>query len=268
MAYSKVNWQYKDPTTVQKLNQMEDNSVEVTEHRIAGFELVYNDTTKVDVNPGVIEVDAVHISKTAVTTLTLATAADWWDGATDSYSGGLGWNYIGVDSSGNIKFLGENPPDKADTIGNTAGVLRYWFDSSLYWRVIGAVRVETDDTIASKFYQQGSWIFYDDARADNAVLVDGSATTWTDVDCSSFVPSFAELVTFNFQGKHSASIAEIWFRRNGSAAAESFQILSTSDTRGYVEIMTDSAQILEYIVQAATDDVSLFVYGFYIGGIR
>ena len=60
------------------------------------------------------------VSKTADTTLTFGTAGDWHDGATDSYSGGAGWCYVGVKSNGDLKLLGDNPAQKSDTSGNTA----------------------------------------------------------------------------------------------------------------------------------------------------
>jgi len=89
------------------------------------------------------------ISKTADTTLTFGTAGDWHDGATDSYSGGAGWSYVGVKSNGDVKLLGDNPAQKSDTSGNTAGYpYIYWHDGSNYWRVIGAVYVKTNNTLS------------------------------------------------------------------------------------------------------------------------
>ena len=86
------------------------------------------------------------ISKTADTTLTFGTAGDWHDGAADSYSGGAGWCYVGVKSNGDLKLLGDNPAQKSDTSGNTASYpFLYWYDGSNYWRVIGAVYVNTSN---------------------------------------------------------------------------------------------------------------------------
>jgi hypothetical protein len=117
----------------------------------------------------------------------MGTAADWHDGVQDSYSGGEGWCYVGVDSSGNIKFLGDNPPDETDTLGNSAGKLIYWNNSGTYWFVVGAVRIDTADIAAFEIHSYGRWS--GTRAANHSVLSSGSATSWTSIDLSSIVPA-------------------------------------------------------------------------------
>ena len=124
------------------------------------------------------------VSKTADTTLTYATAGDWWDGATDSYSGGYGWAYVGVKSNGDIKLLGTNAADKSDVAGNTAGYpFLYWYDTSNYWRVIGAVYVTTGN--------QNSFIIKTAGRRANCpltLIVENSQATYTSYSLAALCP--------------------------------------------------------------------------------
>ena len=124
------------------------------------------------------------ISKTADTTLTFGTAGDWHDGAADSYSGGAGWCYVGVKSNGDLKLLGDNPAQKSDTSGNTAGYpFLYWHDGSNYWRVIGAVYVNTSN--------QNSFIIKTMGRRANCpltLIVENSQSSYTSYSLAALCP--------------------------------------------------------------------------------
>lgn len=259
---------------VLKINDAEDapewGGAQLSDAILRGFELTYKTAADVYVEPGSLLNGTTLINTTARTTLTLATAADWWDGAVDSYAGGAGWCYIGVDVSGNIKLLGANPPDKADNAGNAVGTLLYWFDGTLYWRVIGALRVHTDDTILYKFYQQGNWIYYDDPILE---LDDGAETSFTDVDLASAVPALSQLIAVDVLTSVGNYTISVSLRRNGSVstngrmiAKDTTQAGGSAGAAGCAIIDTDSSQIIEYKVEAGTTD--LLIAGYYIGGIR
>ena len=221
-----------------------------------GFEIadVTNDDLTIVVQAGVLNHGSTKISKTANTTLTLATANDWWDGATDTYAGGAGWCYIGIDISGNVKLLGANPPDKADTSGNTAGTFYYWFDTSLYWRVIGAVKIDTDDKAhAQGHFQRGSKIMVD---VPSLVTDTSSAGTWSGAtSCAAFIPAISTMGAFGLYITH-ASGGEglgIWIRPNGTTwainIANGIGLDAATDMdyiSGQRQCATDGSQQIQY----------------------
>ncbi len=237
-----------------------------------GFELTYKTAADLYVEPGTLFNGITKINKTARTTLALATAADWWDGAADSYAGGAGWCYIGVNPSGDIKLLGANPPDKADTAGNTVGTLYYWYDGSVYWRVIGAVWVHTDNTMTKKWFQQKDTIYYD---APQQVSTSTSAS-WTAVDCSPAIPAIS---TSGYFGAHTYNLTNgmhIQIRRTGStggtANGNNIAGVTINNATG-VSIgggkwcATDGSQSIDVKHSSAASSGSVFVDG-YILNIR
>ena len=203
-----------------------------------GFEIAPYavDATAIIINAGVLNHGSTKISKTSNTTLTFATAADWWDGAADTYAGGAGWCYVGADVSGNIKLLGANPPDKADSAGNTDGTKYYWYDGSLYWRVIGAIRVDTDDKVGLEMHQTGNFVAMDVANFTF------NSAAFTDISLAAYVPAISRLVSM---GVDENSQGTVYIRPNGSAFATGIYcgILSQSLVIGLV--MTDATQVVE-----------------------
>lgn len=178
------------------------------------FELVYSNTTQVVVNPGILMHGTTQVSKTATTTLVLGTAADWWDGATDSYAGGAGWCYIGVRETGAIKLLGANPPDVADTSHNTDGNKYYWHDGTNYWRVLGAIRVNTSDLITVRFLQRGAWVYLDNYPTIASAVSAGSWSAAT--SCSSAVPGISRYAVFGVLAADNDTLAQIWIKAEGA----------------------------------------------------
>ena len=150
-----------------------------------GFEIMATDTdANFTVNAGKLMHGSTLISATADTTLTFATAGDWWDGATDSYSGGAGWAYVGVKSNGDIKLLGTNAADKSDVAGNTAGYpFLYWYDSSNYWRVIGAVFVNTSNQCGISIKTAGR-----QANCTMTLIAENSNSSWTSTSLAALCP--------------------------------------------------------------------------------
>ena len=164
---------------------------------VRGFELgdTADDDLTVIIQAGTLYHGIIEINKTSNTTLTFANAAHWWDGVQDTYAGGAGWNYIGVNPSGDIRFLGANAADKADTAGNTDGKKLYWFDGSVYWRVVGAVRMDTDDKIHVQHVttQRGDWIWF----AEFVKMIGGGAsgainTSKQELDLTPIMPAFGD----------------------------------------------------------------------------
>ena len=187
------------------------------DHYITGMELshITPDVTAITVDAGVVYVGATRVAKADETAIVMATGADWWDGAADNYTK-EDWCYIGVDIEANIKFLGLNPPDKSDTSGNTGGILRYWFDTTVpeYWRVIGRVRLNSSEELPYEFYQTGNTTYYVKSQS----FVCGAATSFTEVDLGRLVASIdveAYITDFN----STASTINSWrnAKNNGTA---------------------------------------------------
>ncbi len=150
-----------------------------------GWEIMATDTAaNFTVSAGKLMHGSTLISKTADVTLTFGTAGDWHDGATDSYAGGAGWCYVGVKSNGDVKLLGTNAADKSDVSGNTAGYpFLYWYDSSNYWRVIGAVYVNTSNQCGTGIKTAGR-----QANCQMTLIAENSNATWTSTSLATLCP--------------------------------------------------------------------------------
>jgi hypothetical protein len=171
---------------------------------------VYEDGTTCSVNAGKLCHGGTVISKAADTTLTFGTAGDWWDEEQDSYSGGIGWCYVGINGSGDVKLLGNNPPNRSDINGTTAGRLIYWYDTSVYWHVVGAFKINTSN--------QG-WIPM--IGHDRSVLTEynvavdgGTNTSWTAVNISAYVPAHARVVYGVASSNADTSYSDIYLASN------------------------------------------------------
>ena len=220
---------------------------------LRGFELVYSSTTAVIVNPGTMLHGSTLINTTATTTLTLATAANWYDGATHTYGSGAGWCYIGVNSLGDIKLLGANPPNKADTSGNTAGVFIYSYITTTYWRVIGVAWVTTGDVFLSGFLNDKDW-FYNN---DGGTAVTGVVTnSYSDFTCVVPYGTTIAKLTWSANGANDTLFS---FRVKGKTNAY-FSLMSPDSSygmRSVVDMPLNSSGIFEY----KNDNGSLYKYG-------
>ena len=239
-----------------------------------GFEIddVANDDLVIVVKAGVLHHGSKAITKTANVTLTLGTAADWWDGAADTYAGGAGWCYVGVDVSGNVKLLGANAPDKADVSGNTAGTLLYWYDSTLYWRVIGAVRIDTDDKAhAMGHIQNGNMVMFD---VPPNVTTTVSENTWSGA-LSCLIPAISNMGMFGMMlGDNDTSDSWMFIRPNGSTwstddengIGQSSTAGGAHDIGGQRLCATDSSQQIQLYNKdtGASDSTSVDVEGYFL----
>lgn len=109
-----------------------------------------------------------------------------------------------------------------------------------YYKLIGAVKNDGSGDLL-KFYQVKDWFFYDE---EQSVLSAGNATTFTDIDCSGLIPSFARMG--KFIGREGAANAEsLFIRRNGSSASTGWHI-DIFYGSGMFEALLDENQIFEY----------------------
>jgi len=85
------------------------------------------------INPGVVYNGSTRITKVADISLALGTADDWATGISGRTTSTKG--YVVINPSGSVK-LTTTAPTLTDTLGNTAGELRYSVISALNWRVL------------------------------------------------------------------------------------------------------------------------------------
>ena len=241
-----------------------------------GFELVYNSINDLKVNPGTLFNGTVKVNTTIQNTLTLATAANWYDGATHTYAGGAGWCYIGVDNAGNIKLLGANPPNRADTVGNSTGTLLYSYITSTYWRVIGAVWVYTNDTITTdgstpaRWFQQGNHVMWD---IPVQITTTPSSGAWSSaLPCIKGMPATSACGIFGLYYDQTTSQVGIMIRPNSSTWKSNIQsedatcayfVSSDSQIAGQRISATDSSQQIQYYTYGA-GTTAISVEGYYL----
>ncbi len=186
---------------------------------IKGLGLVSADTDEISIDTGVAYHGVDRFEKTSITGLHLSVGDDWWDGSADSYSGGASWAYIGLDPNGNIKILGDNAPDKADTDSNTAGNLIYWDDGTLLWRVLTEVRVNTTD-LTEPAFQRGDIIWFTEkAQVITSTISDNA---WSGaLSCAAGMPQTSTMAILGLTSTHvNAAVAAIWTRPNNSVLSE------------------------------------------------
>lgn len=261
---AKVVTDATDVTSVSDLRVMGVQLSTDEDFYIKGMELYYSTNLAVSCDAGIVYNGATRVEKITATVLTLATAADWWDGATDTYGGGAGWCYIGVNSSGNVKLLGANPPDKHDTDGDTVGTLYYWYDGAAYWRVIGAVRVNTSNQIINEWEPRGNLIKYVTPVSVTTTL---SVTVWsTPLSCSASIPGISQLGLFGLEVLEAGQPVAIYIRsanspRSAPVTGEGFT--GTGDATGQVMCPTDSSQRVIYYTGNETS-CAVVVQGYYL----
>jgi hypothetical protein len=174
-----------------------------------------------------------------------------------------------VDNANNVKLLGANPPNKADTLGNYTGTLIYYYDGSTYWRIIGAVWVYTNNTITTdgstpaKWYQIGNFIQWDTAVA----IVSGGTIGWTLQVCTGGMPAISICAEFQIQLESTATGA-MYVRPHGSSSTNGTIFASFGNWAGantywniYGKCFTDSSQQIDYSI---SNYGSLTLSGYYL----
>lgn len=222
---------------------------------LRGLELDYRATNSVVASAGVLYVGSTVINSATKAILYLDKASDWASGSTVTYAGGAGWCYIGVNTNSEIKLLGSVAPNICDLNDNKQGTKYYLYQPSTnasYWRVIGAIRVDTSNQIAWPFRQSGKRIFYDDVDANTNVRVLNGATAvaFTACDCSGIVPRISNVID-----------AQITF---GAAVSAYFRPTGSGTTNG---ILYDGSSNTEVVNNLAISDLQSFDYTAGGGGI-
>ncbi len=251
---------------------------------ILGYELTYfdADATAITLKQGV----AIHGITQAKTTapssaLTLDTAANYYDGNLADYST-EGWNYMAIDTSGNFKLLGANPPDKSSyvtdgTIGDATGTLIYFWDSgnTKHWRVVGTVRCYEDGGVIKAKWgqaQNGNTIMYSAGQGSGTT----DQTSFTELNlndgANGTLPEITEMGIFNVQIAATGNGA--FHVKTADAAAGAAGKVFNSDNGAesltvdheFLQI-TDGSQKIDYKIAGTSPTVALTTSG-YVMNIR
>ena len=192
MAYSDINWVYKDPLTIQRLNQMDDNAVWTSEHRVWGLHLAFTGTATVEVEGGRVEVNGKWLIQTATASLTASTNGAWEEGT--EQEGGVSataWYVVAFNSAGSdfdVLFRA-SAPAYSDTFSGTAtGPKIYDITGGVWYRYVGKVvnnsagniqSVETFGRETPISPRIGGWITFDNSGATAVVLDSFNVATLT-----------------------------------------------------------------------------------------
>jgi hypothetical protein len=243
-----------------------------SKHQITrGFEIVNNSSDKdhdIDIQPGTLYHNSTEVNLISIITIQLDNNAHWIDGSLYSFSGGIGFAYIYVKNDGTCRF-DEHIPDYADTSGNTVGTKYYYKDgSNNYWRVIGAVRVATDDTV-DYFFQNGIRFMYDIPIQKTTTT---SPTVWSaSLSCATEIPAISKLGIFGSFARSTvgAGQTEIRIRPNGSSWNTNAENASAYDIMGSTypcgagnqfQGMTDNNRAIQYYTLASSCAISVQGY--------
>lgn len=117
-----------------------------------------------------------------------------------------------------------------------------------------------------RYFGKGSWRkwHYWEERPLLLALSGGSSTVFANVDLSEWVPPTSELCELNIlYDPFGTSFADL--RPNGSSVADppSFVYESTAPSNTVLEMGTDSNQIIEYQCFNASDNLDIYVTGFF-----
>ena len=242
------------------------------EHIVArGFEASASTlTAEVTVYPGTLYHSSTIISTSNSVVLNIGTALDYSSGSIVTYAGGAGWNYIGVNSVGQIKFLGKISPQFDDVAGhNVMGAVKlYSLEGGSYWRIIGATRVSTTNVSADGFFQDGNCIYWDVPINVTTALSTGA---WSAaIDCSAAMPTISKRAIFGYQNADTnLSVHGGFIRPNGSIYATgvadgiSWTYTNGGSLGGRMESFTDSSQRIQHY-DSGNNAVTIDLIGFYL----
>ncbi len=149
MAYSDVSWAYKDPATIQKLNQMEENSVRTSDHIVFGCLLDLTGTSTINVGGGNVSLDGIWLSRTSnLTALTAETNSDWEEGTSQENTSGTAQSFyvVAFNDSGNsfnVKLRASAAAYTNTASGTSTGARLYDKTGTVWYRYLAVIRNST-----------------------------------------------------------------------------------------------------------------------------
>jgi len=221
---------------------------------IQGAELEWVATDQVKATSGVMDIAGTLYTRTSYsTTLDLDTNTDWVEGI--SQRGTSKWAYVyAYNSSGSLWDikLWLYPPQYADTGTDDSSVKIYRQDSSVWYRCLGAIRLNaTGSGNITKFFQSGDMVTCDEI-SDHKVLTNGAQTSFTSFDCSTAVPAISILCGFYV---NTGASLTFYFATTATAATIGGNSNQSTSIAQCDTVMLTAAQACYYKVSGSTIDV-------------
>ena len=202
MAYSPIVWVYRDPLTIQKLQQGEDNNVWTSEHRIIGCNVDVTGSDTANIAGGRVEIAGKWLKRdtndgTTGLSLTAAEASSWFS-ASGGEGSATGWYIVAFNDSGSsfiCKYRLSAPAYSDTSSGTGIGEKIYDKTGTTWMRYIGFVsNDDTNNYIKQSTY--GDWVTYLQvltaaSTTGNCFIAAGAATTATTASVSRLVPSWS-----------------------------------------------------------------------------
>ncbi len=116
------------------------------DYYVKGMELIWNTTSVLSVDNGIIRVGSDTITKTTFTSLNIATDSDYIDGASAGDLGADKFLFVYCSPAGAVKF-DDATPDYHDTTGTTTGTKFYYKSGTVYWRNLGVLSLDASSVI-------------------------------------------------------------------------------------------------------------------------
>ena len=230
---------------------------------IQGAQLEYVAADQVKAGSGVVEIAGSFYTRNSYsTTIDTDTATHWVEGASQRAINTWAYVYAYNDSGStwDIKYWLQ-APQYANTITDDSSVKIYRQNASVWYRCLGAVRMNATGTgNIEPFYQRGNKIIYDDCYSNTTVrVVNGVAqVAFTDVDCSAVVPKIATICSINWTGQDACTL---YVRCNGSSATNgTLDVLGSNDAEIVEDIPLDASQIFEYKTGVKTATIYIKSY--------
>ena len=146
MPYQETQWAFRDPLTVSKLTQMDDNSVWTAERRIFGCQIDVSAANTCLVAQGKMEFGGMWLYRNSAITAIQPAAAGDWEGGASQLGTSTAHYVIAYNDSGqsfNIKFRNSGPA-YSDTNSSTSIFPRlYDKTGSVWFRYIGILHTTT-----------------------------------------------------------------------------------------------------------------------------
>ena len=209
---------------------------------IYGLKLRYNSASQIYIDEGYCRSDDDTENILVSSTITVNITSSGANGLDTGSEASNTWYYVWI--------------IKNTTSGAVAGLLSTSSSSptlpSGYTkkRRIGSVRNDgSSDLLNFNMIGNGSVREYVYDPIWNTVLNNGTATGWTDLDCSYFVPATSRLVTLHaIVLRFTEAKTEINFQPNGSTSIGTTNIQGYIRVGGHCKCVTDSSQVIEYAV--------------------
>lgn len=188
----------------------------------------------------------------------------------------------------NTANTGLNGLDQGSMANNTFYAVYLIGDSTGYSTTGGIISTDTDSPLLPggydmsrrigflltngsaqilEFFQEGNgidrWMWYGTLISE---LANGNATTFTDIDMATSVPSIATNVVLQVDLTPASAANQAKFRPNGSGSTNGLAQVSGDvgavETKNQIIVPCDSSAIVEYLVSNGSDSVDVYVAGY------